>query len=169
MLDNCPKEKGTFELKGCPPKDSDLDGIPDVDDLCPKTAGILELRGCPPLKPEEKEALKRAFDNLLFETGSDVIIESSFASLNDLAKVMMNNPATKLRLEGHTDDVGEDNSNLLLSRKRAAAVEKYLEDRGITAARITSEGFGETRPKLPNTNDGNRKVNRRVEMILLYE
>ncbi|MDX2188603.1 MAG: OmpA family protein [Bacteroidota bacterium] len=169
LLDNCPKEKGTWALKGCPPADTDKDGIPDVDDLCPKTAGVTELRGCPPLKPEEKEALKRAFDNLLFETGSDVIVESSFPSLNDLAKVMMNNPAVNLRLEGHTDDVGDDDANMLLSRKRAAAVEKYLEDRSIPAKRITSEGFGETRPKLPNTGDGNRRVNRRVEMILQYE
>lgn len=169
LLDNCPKEKGTWELRGCPPVDTDKDGIADVDDLCPKTAGVTELRGCPPLKPEEKDALKKAFDNLLFETGSDVIIESSFASLSDLAKVMMNNPATKLKLEGHTDDVGDDEKNLILSRKRAAAVEKFLEDRNIEAQRISSEGFGETRPKLPNTNDGNRTVNRRVEMILKYE
>ena len=167
--DNCPKEKGTWELKGCPPKDSDSDGIPDVDDLCPKTKGVKELRGCPPLKPEEKEALKRAFDNLLFETASDVILESSFPSLNDLAKIMVNNPATHLRLEGHTDDVGDDNYNLILSRKRAASVEKYLEDKGVDHHRITSEGYGETRPKLPNTSDGNRKINRRVEMILKYE
>ena len=118
LLDNCPKEKGSWATKGCPPTDSDKDGIPDADDLCPKTPGIKELRGCPPLKPEEKEALKRAFDNLLFETGSDIIIESSFASLNDLARIMMNNGAIKLRLEGHTDDVGDDANNLLLSRKR---------------------------------------------------
>lgn len=169
LLDNCPKEKGTWALKGCPPQDSDKDGIPDVDDLCPKTPGIAELRGCPPLKPEEKAALKSAFDNLLFETGSDVIIESSFASLTLLAKVMMNNAGIKLHLEGHTDDVGDDNANMVLSRKRAAAVEKFLEDRSIEAARISSEGYGETRPKMPNNSDGNRKINRRVEMMLKYE
>lgn len=169
LLDNCPKEKGTWALKGCPPQDSDKDGIPDVDDLCPLTAGIAELRGCPPLKPEEKEALKRAFDNLLFETGKDVIIESSYSSLNDLAKVMMNNPGMKLHLEGHTDDVGDIEANMILSRKRAGAVEKYLEDRSISYTRITSEGFGQTRPKMPNNSDGNRKINRRVEMMLKYE
>ncbi|MDX2197066.1 MAG: OmpA family protein [Cytophagales bacterium] len=169
LLDNCPKQAGTWELKGCPPLDSDNDGVPDSEDICPKTAGIPELRGCPPLKPEEKEALKRAFDNLLFETGSDVIVESSFPSLNDLAKILINNPITKLRLEGHTDDVGDDDSNMILSRKRAAAVERYLEDKSVQNTRITSEGFGETRPKLPNDTDGNRKVNRRVEMILTYE
>lgn len=167
--DNCPKEKGTWALKGCPPADTDGDGIPDAEDLCPKTAGVHELRGCPPLKPEEKEALKRAFDNLLFETGSDVIVESSFPSLNDLAKILINNPVTKLRLEAHTDDVGNDDANMLLSKRRAAAVEHYLEDKGVAHQRITSEGFGETRPKLPNTSDGNRKINRRVEMLLSYE
>ncbi|MFN0049396.1 MAG: OmpA family protein [Cytophagales bacterium] len=167
--DNCPKEKGTWALRGCPPKDSDGDGIPDADDLCPKTAGVRELRGCPPLKPEEKEALKNAFDNLLFETGSDVIVETSFPSLNSLARIMINNPATKLHLEGHTDDVGEDQTNLVLSRKRAASVELYLENKGVQHVRITSDGYGETQPKLPNVSDGNRKINRRVEMILAYE
>lgn len=169
LLDNCPKEKGTWALKGCPPSDSDKDGIPDVDDLCPLTAGIAELRGCPPLKPEEKETLKRAFDNLLFETGSDVIVESSYSSLNDLAKVMMNNPGMNLHLEGHTDDVGDNEANMILSRKRAGAVEKFLEDKSVSYSRITSEGFGQTRPKMPNNSDGNRKINRRVEMILKYE
>lgn len=169
LEDNCPKEKGTWALKGCPPKDTDGDEIADVDDLCPKTPGVHELRGCPALKPEEKEALKKAFDNLLFETGSDVIVESSFSSLIDLAKIMINNPVTKLHLEGHTDDVGDDNKNLLLSRKRAASVERFLEEKGVDHSRITSEGYGENRPKLPNTTDGNRKVNRRVEMLLTYE
>lgn len=167
--DNCPKEKGTWALKGCPPRDEDKDGIPDELDLCPKTAGIQELRGCPPLKPEEKEALKNAFDNLLFQTGSDVIVESSFPSLNSLARVMINNPAMKLHLEGHTDDVGDDLANLSLSKRRAASTEAYLESKGVQHSRITSDGFGETKPKLPNTSDGNRKINRRVEMILAYE
>lgn len=167
--DNCPKEKGTWALKGCPPKDTDGDGVPDVDDLCPKTPGVQELRGCPSLKPEEKEALKNAFDNLLFESGSDVIVETSFPSLNALARIMINNPATKLHLEGHTDDVGEDQANLLLSRKRAASTELYLENKGVQHSRITSDGYGETKPKLPNISDGNRKINRRVEMILAYE
>lgn len=167
--DNCPHEKGTWALRGCPPKDTDKDGIPDAEDQCPKTPGVPELRGCPALKQEEKDALKRAFDNLLFETGSDVIVESSYPSLNELAKVLINNPGMNLHLEAHTDDVGDDNSNLVLSKRRAAAVERYLESKGVQHERITSEGFGETRPKLPNTSDGNRRINRRVEMILGYE
>jgi outer membrane protein OmpA-like peptidoglycan-associated protein len=169
LEDNCPTEKGTWALRGCPPADTDKDGIPDAEDLCPKTAGVHELRGCPPLKQEEKDALKKAFDNLLFETGSDVIIESSYPSLIELAKILINNPATRLRLEGHTDDVGDDNANLDLSRRRAASVEHFLESKGVPHERITSAGYGETRPKLPNTSEGNRKINRRVEMLLSYE
>jgi OmpA-OmpF porin, OOP family len=167
--DNCPKEKGTWENKGCPPKDTDADGILDADDACPKTPGIPELRGCPPLKPEDKEAVKKAFDNLLFKTGSDIIDESSFTSLSDLARVLINNPASKLRLEGHTDDVGDDNNNLILSKKRALSVQNFLIGKGVDSQRITSEGYGETKPKFPNVNDGNRKVNRRVEMIMTFD
>lgn len=167
--DNCPKEKGTWENKGCPPLDTDNDKVPDSEDQCPKTPGLIELRGCPALKPEMKEALKKAFDNLLFKTGSDVIDESSYTSLNDLARIMINNPTQTLKLEGHTDDVGEDAANLDLSKRRAASVKRYLVNKGVEDRRVSSEGYGETRPKLPNTSDGNRKINRRVEMNLAYE
>lgn len=169
--DNCPEERGTVPYKGCPPPflDSDGDGISDYDDLCPKTPGIPENRGCPEIKPEEKAALAAAFENLLFETGKDVIMQTSFSSLDELAKVMKNNPKTNLYLEGHTDDVGDDQSNMELSQNRAAAVKRYLENKGINDSRITSAGFGETKPKVPNDNDEGRRLNRRVEMNIFYE
>lgn len=168
--DKCPEVPGLKSLKGCPREveDTDGDGIKNEDDVCPLVPGVVENHGCPEIKPEEKEALKRAFDNLLFKTGSDVIEESSFSSLNGLASVLINNPHMHLHLEGHTDNVGDDHENLILSEKRAKAVRRYLIKKGVTAHRITSIGFGETKPVESNSSSEGRRKNRRVEMTLKY-
>jgi len=169
--DKCPTVRGTKVYQGCPPPfiDTDGDGINDYDDLCPNKKGVKENKGCPEIKPEEKEALKKAFENLLFETGKDVIMHSSYSSLDALAKVMVNNPAAHLYLEGHTDDVGDDNANMLLSEQRTESVKNYLTNKGIGADRIKTAWFGETKPKASNDTDEGRKMNRRVEMNIFYE
>ncbi|MFN6944724.1 MAG: OmpA family protein [Cytophagaceae bacterium] len=169
--DDCPEVYGIVKYKGCPPPfvDSDGDGISDYDDLCPNTPGVKENRGCPEIKPEEKAALQRAFENLLFETGKDVIMSSSYSSLNELAKVLVNNPKYKLHLEGHTDSVGDDDDNMELSKNRSASVKRYLVQKGVNANRITTDGFGETKPKATNDTDEGRRLNRRVEMNIIYE
>ena len=120
------------------------------------------------IKAEEKAAIKKAFDNLLFETGKDVIKTSSYSSLNELATVLINNPQTNLYLEGHTDDVGEDDANMTLSQNRSASVKRYLTQRGVDENRITTDGFGETRPVADNTSAKGKALNRRVEMVLKY-
>ncbi|ABG59692.1 OmpA family protein [Cytophaga hutchinsonii] len=167
--DKCPKVPGTLQYDGCPPpfKDSDGDGVEDYSDLCPSTPGPKTNRGCPELKPAEKAALQKAFDNLLFETGSDVIVSSSFQSLDDLAKVLRNNPLYNLYIEGHTDNVGDDEANLDLSKRRAISVKNYLVSKGVGAARLTTDGFGEARPVDTNDTPEGRKKNRRVEMHIL--
>jgi OmpA-OmpF porin, OOP family len=171
--DKCPDIPGTWEYKGCkePPRriDTDLDGVYDDEDKCPRTKGPRENQGCPVIPQAVKEALKKAFDNLLFETGKDVIMKSSFGSLDELAKIMKQYSEANLRLEGHTDNVGDDDKNMDLSKRRAASVERYLENKGIATERITSEGFGETRPKATNDTPQGRTLNRRVEMIISYE
>jgi len=164
--DRCVDVKGTKKYEGCPPPDSDGDGVNDELDLCKSTPGVASNRGCPELKPAEKAALQKAFDNLLFETGKDVIMQSSFNSLNALGDVMSKNKVYILHLEGHTDDVGDDDANLDLSKRRAASVKAYLVRYGIKESRIFSEGYGESRPKSENTSDEGRKQNRRVEMVL---
>jgi OmpA-OmpF porin, OOP family len=167
--DQCPTVKGTVRYKGCPPPfiDTDKDGIDDYSDLCPKTPGPKSNKGCPEMKPEEKAALQKAFENLLFESNKDVIVSSSFHSLDGLAKVMINNPHAKLHLAGHTDNVGDDAANLDLSKRRAESVKAYLGRKGVSPDRITTEGFGETQPKASNDTEEGRKMNRRVEMNLV--
>lgn len=171
-IDKCPEVPGPIRFAGCPAppkKDSDGDGIFDDDDLCVDVPGIIANKGCPEIKAEEKAALKKAFENLLFETGKDVIKSSSFSSLNDLATVLINNPKALLYLEGHTDDVGEDQANLLLSQNRSASVKRYLAQRGVGEDRMTTDGYGEARPVADNSTDKGRALNRRVVMVIRYE
>jgi outer membrane protein OmpA-like peptidoglycan-associated protein len=167
--DKCPEKPGTVQYEGCPPPftDKDGDGVSDYEDLCPETPGVKSNRGCPELKPAEKKALQSAFDNLLFESGSDVIVSSSYASLDALARVLVDNPRYKLYLEGHTDNQGDDDANLDLSKRRAASVKSYLMNRGVNGDRISTDGFGETRAKSTNETPEGRKINRRVEMQII--
>ena len=106
---------------------------------------------------------------MLFETGKDVIMPSSYQALNELASIMNKNTASKLHLEGHTDNVGNDANNMDLSDRRAKAVRAYLGAKGISTERITAVGYGETRPKTTNVTVEGRQKNRRVEMNIAYE
>lgn len=168
-VDKCPEEFGTKENNGCPYGDADGDGILDNVDKCPNVPGVKENDGCPEIKKEEQEVLKKAFDNLEFETGKDVIKQSSYESLNELADVLKKRPEWKLKISGHTDNVGAASTNLNLSKKRSLAVKKFLMDRGIEDARLRPEWFGETKPIAPNDTPEGRQKNRRVEMSIEFE
>lgn len=116
------------------------------------------------LMAEEEEILKRAFDNLEFETGKAKIKESSYASLEDLAKLLLQKPEWKIRISGHTDNVGNDNNNMKLSKNRAEAVKDFLILNDVFTERINVEWFGETKPIADNDTKEGRQKNRRVEM-----
>lgn len=115
---------------------------------------------------KEEKVIRKAYDNLVFDFGKDTIKPFSLPALDELAKVMSENPVLTLKLEGHTDNVGDAASNLALSKKRAESVKKYLISKGISYDRITADGFGMTKPIVPNDSDENREKNRRVEFIL---
>ncbi len=165
--DDCPSIPGPAVFQGCP--DTDGDGISDKYDLCPTIPGIAQNNGCPEIKKEEQEILKKAFDNLEFETGKSTIKKSSLASLNDLAEVMKNRSEFKLSLSGHTDNVGKPESNLTLSKNRTMAVKNYLVKKGVDPDRIKTEWFGQTIPIADNTTPQGRQKNRRVEMKIVFE
>jgi OmpA-OmpF porin, OOP family len=168
--DRCPKERGTEQYHGCPPPfiDSDGDGVSDYDDLCPDKKGLKTNRGCPEVKKAEMEALKKAFDNLLFETGKDVIMHSSYTSLDELAAALKANPQAKLYIEGHTDNVGEDYANMQLSENRARAVKNYLISKGVNEWNFKIAWYGETHPVTTNDTEEGRRLNRRVELQIFY-
>lgn len=70
-----------------------------------------------------------------------------------------------VRIEGHTDDVGEDDFNQKLSERRAASVRRALLKRGVPASRLTTHGYGESSPIAPNATPAGRAKNRRVEFV----
>jgi outer membrane protein OmpA-like peptidoglycan-associated protein len=119
------------------------------------------------LTKEEEQILKKAFDNLEFETGKDIIRSSSFASLDELATLLKKKPTWKLRIAGHTDNVGKPAANLKLSEKRAKAVKKYLTEKGVADANLIAEWYGQTKPIASNKTPEGRQKNRRVEMTIL--
>ena len=165
-LDKCPdtpKEAwGSVDSTGCP-MDRDGDGVPDYIDKCPDVAGTKSNNGCPEVKAEVKKIFKKALTGIQFETGKAVIKKSSNSILNEIVKVMKENPEYKLNISGHTDSTGKPEKNLKLSKDRAAAVEKYLTAHGVEASRIHSEGYGDTKPVASNKTTQGKAKNRRVE------
>lgn len=167
--DACPNEAGIIENKGCPDVDTDGDSLVDRLDECPKTPGTVANKGCPELKKEEKAVLKTAFSNLEFETDKDIIKPSSYAGLDELAKLLTTNPEYKLKLSGHTDNRGKESFNQLLSKNRAGAVKVYLMKKGIESTRIIVEAFGSKKPIASNKTPQGKAKNRRVEMKVIFE
>ena len=105
--------------------------------------------------------------NLFFATGEWELENKSKVELDKLIELLGQNRNLKLEISGHTDDVGKDDANLELSRKRAKSVYDYLLKAGIEARRLTFAGYGETQFAVPNTSDKNRELNRRIEFKVL--
>jgi outer membrane protein OmpA-like peptidoglycan-associated protein len=167
--DDCPLLKGPVANMGCPYKDTDGDGLLDKDDDCPNTAGPIENKGCPIIEVEIVEVLRTAFDNLEFESGKDIIMEASKVALDELADVLIKKATWKLEISGHTDNIGGENFNLVLSKKRAEALKNYLIFKGVDTNRLITFYFGETQPLIDNTTLEGRKKNRRVEMKITFD
>ena len=109
-------------------------------------------------------------DNVLFEFGkADINATAAAPYLDRVASLLKNKTARAVSLEGHSDSVGRDEANLALSEKRALSVRNELLLRGIPADRLNTVGYGEIRPLAPNDSDTGRKLNRRVELIILGE
>ncbi|MCL2328663.1 MAG: OmpA family protein [Bacteroidetes bacterium] len=103
-----------------------------------------------------------------FETAKDIIRPESFPILNNVVQIMAENPNYNLEINGHTDNVGKPDMNQDLSERRAASVKRYLVNNGISESRLTTAGFGDTRPVVPNTTVENKALNRRVEFIVKF-
>ncbi|MFZ5480906.1 MAG: OmpA family protein [Myxococcota bacterium] len=113
-----------------------------------------------------KEKLE-ILDKIYFDTGKTTIKKQSFPLLDEIARVLKDNPdILKVRIEGHTDSRGNDASNLKLSDGRAKAVMAYLVKAGIATDRMSASGFGESRPVDPAENDAAWEKNRRVEFVI---
>ncbi|HRO75691.1 MAG TPA: OmpA family protein [Crocinitomicaceae bacterium] len=115
---------------------------------------------------ELKEGEAYTINDILFATNSYELTEKSKFIIKQFAKFLKQYNTIEVVIQGHTDDIGDDNKNLVLSENRAKEVKKYLESLGISAKRLNSVGYGETQPKVPNTNEQNRAVNRRTEFLI---
>ncbi|MCQ2347666.1 MAG: OmpA family protein [Paludibacteraceae bacterium] len=105
--------------------------------------------------------------NLFFATNETTILPESEQSLQDLYELLSENPEIRIRITGHTDDVGSDRDNQILSEGRANSVRQAMIDRGIDASRIEAEGKGESEPVATNETEEGRQQNRRVEFMVL--
>ena len=119
-----------------------------------------------PLMPI-KEGAEVILKNIFFESGSYALKESSNTELSQLYKYLRQNPDIQIEIQGHTDDVGTDEDNLILSQNRAEAVRTYLLNKGIVETRIIANGYGENEPIVPNDSDEHRAQNRRTTFKIL--
>jgi outer membrane protein OmpA-like peptidoglycan-associated protein/opacity protein-like surface antigen len=165
--DDCPTAYGEKILSGCP--DSDGDGIADKDDKCPNEVGPKSNDGCSELEEAEKEIINVAIKNIQFETAQAVLKPVSIPILRQIRDIMNKYPYYSLKVSGHTDNVGDPNKNMDLSRMRAEACVNWLQANGINRARMESKGFGETQPIATNNTEAGRAQNRRVEFILIIK
>lgn len=162
--------------------DTDIDGLSDGDEVMKYKTDPLKAdtdggtvmdgkeieNGTNPLDPSDDipkpKVIELNLDNILFDFDKCLIKKEAEVTLTELIGKMNEYPELKVILSGHTCNIGSEAYNMKLSEKRAKAVEKYLVDKGIDDARITTEWFGETKPAVPNNTRANRKLNRRVEI-----
>jgi outer membrane protein OmpA-like peptidoglycan-associated protein len=100
-----------------------------------------------------------------FDTGKSDILQDSESTLNEIVKLMQQQPELKLRVEGHTDNQGSTASNQTLSDKRAQSVVTWLTGHGVAATRLAAKGFGQAKPIADNSTEDGRAKNRRVELV----
>lgn len=139
------------------------------DDFClapiPEEGEIDCKPSTPPIILEKGRSI--ALRNVFFETDQAVLLDESIVQLNGLDRILLDYPDMTIELRGYTDDRGEEDYNLKLSRERAAAVKNWLTDQGHAEARINAKGFGEKDPLETNTTEAGRARNRRVEFYIV--
>lgn len=162
--DKCPNVAGPASNGGCPWPDSDNDGVLDKDDKCPNQAGVASNNGCPAavITKEAESSLGEYAKAILFNTGKTSFKAGVTSKLNEIVKVMKNNPNATFVIEGHTDSSGSAPLNQRISEKRAMAVRDYLVKQGVATSRLDAIGYGEGQPIASNKTRAGRAENRRV-------
>ncbi len=116
---------------------------------------------------EEEAALLEDFTINNYKCGVTNLSESQEEILNKKVALLLKYPHIKITVEGHTCDIGSDEVNMRYGQKRADELKAYLVSKGLEADRITAVSYGESRPIVPNTNEENRRLNRRVVVIII--
>ncbi|MBQ0116686.1 MAG: OmpA family protein [Flavobacterium sp.] len=165
-LDRCPNEPGAKDNAGCPWPDRDGDGVADKDDKCPDVKGTVANNGCPEVSEDAIKKLNAYAKTILFNSGKSTFQKQTYTVLESITGILKEYPNSKFSIEGHTDSDGSDALNQKLSEERAAAVKNYLIEKGIDASRLSSQGFGESKPIDSNKTAKGKANNRRVEVLL---
>jgi outer membrane protein OmpA-like peptidoglycan-associated protein len=105
-------------------------------------------------------------NKVFFRQGQYALLPASYPELDRLAAALRENPAVRIEIRGHTDNVGDPRLNRALSEHRAQVVANYLMREGVAEGRITHRGFGGTQPVRGNDNEADREQNRRVEFVV---
>jgi outer membrane protein OmpA-like peptidoglycan-associated protein len=174
---NDPEDKDGFQDDdGCPDLDNDGDGIPDAMDKCPNEPetfnGVDDQDGCPDSGGQVTIAGGKIElpENINFDTGQATIAGRSQALMDRVAdKIKSNAQVKRIRIEGHTDDVGSSKKNMELSQSRAEAVRDFLIKKGVEPERLQAVGYGDTRPLDKRKTAEARAKNRRVEFIIVEQ
>ncbi len=170
--DACPQEPG-IAPDGCPPPpDTDGDGIIDKLDKCPLEPenynGFEDEDGCRDDLPESAKPYEnKPIEGIFFEFGKDKIQKKSFKTLDAAVKVLKDFPSIRIEVSGHTDDVGSEEANLDLSRRRAESVKNYMVEKGIDASRVETVGYGRSKPIDTGKSAKARAKNRRIEFRVI--
>ena len=167
FLDDCPDTpKGiSVDKKGCS-IDSDGDGVIDAKDKCPNTpvGKKVDEFGCE-IKEEAREKEVILSSGTTFAFGQSALLPAAYPELDKLVKVMVENPSSHWRIEGHTDDKGPDWANKKISQERAESVRRYFVQRGISQDRFVVVGLGKDYPIAENLTSEGMAKNRRVVII----
>jgi outer membrane protein OmpA-like peptidoglycan-associated protein/tetratricopeptide (TPR) repeat protein len=119
-----------------------------------------------PLQPIQTDA-SVILKNIFFGVNQSVLEPESFPELDNVISLLKDNPTVRISINGHTDNTGSEADNLKLSRERAKAVVVYLTGKGIAPTRLTSQGFGASKPIASNSSEQGKAINRRTEMKVI--
>ncbi len=160
-IDKCPDtpEEANVNAEGCE-EDSDHDGLVNRLDLCPDTASgsATDNAGC------SSEQSTVVLEGITFQLGTSELTENAQSALKHAAIILEINTDITMEVAGHTDSIGDPDSNLRLSTERAKAVLNYLTSQGIAEERLSAKGYGSNEPIAENTSNTGRALNRRVEL-----
>ena len=162
--DRCPDVAGDISNDGCPLTDSDGDGVPDKNDKCPDTAGTKANDGCPDEPTDLNKFINSEDNRILFKASSSNLSKSYLEKIDKIKDLLDQYPTISVTIEGHASSDGSEKYNQKLSERRAAAVKAYLVEKGVSEERLSTIGYGESKPIQPNKTAKGRAANRRVQI-----